>query len=110
MAALATGSSEKGHFESVISSIGTTLLLVVILWVTAVWIGGFFRHVGIATSDHNNLLVYALIFMIIGIPVAYLARKNTIVQKLSAIESLAGVDILASDETGTLTANQLLLH
>ena len=63
-AALVTGSSEKGHFESVMSSIGTTLLLVVILWVTAVWIGGFFRHVGIATLDHNNLLVYALIFLV----------------------------------------------
>ncbi|KIJ39221.1 hypothetical protein M422DRAFT_258110 [Sphaerobolus stellatus SS14] len=123
-AALVTGSSEKGHFESVMSSIGTTLLLVVILWVTAVWIGGFFRHVGIATPDHNKLLVYALIFLIIGVPVglpcvttttlavgaAYLARKNAIVQKLSVIESLAGVDILASDKTGTLTANQLSLH
>ncbi|KIJ22554.1 hypothetical protein M422DRAFT_276988 [Sphaerobolus stellatus SS14] len=123
-AALVTGSSEKGHFESVMSSIGTTLLLVVILWVTAVWIGSFFRHVGIATPDHNNLLVYALIFLIIGVPVglpcvtkttlavgaAYLARKNAIMQKLSAIESLAGVDILASDKTGTLTANQLSLH
>ncbi|KIJ23438.1 hypothetical protein M422DRAFT_275978 [Sphaerobolus stellatus SS14] len=123
-AALVTGSSEKGHFESVMSSISTTLLLVVILWVTAVWIGGFFRLVGIATPDHNNLLVYALIFLIIGVLVglpcvttttltvraAYLARKNVIVQKLSAIESLAGVDILASDKTDTLTANQLSLH
>ncbi|KIJ47014.1 hypothetical protein M422DRAFT_249320 [Sphaerobolus stellatus SS14] len=123
-AALVTGSSEKGHSESVMSSIGTTLLLVVILWVTAVWIGGFFCHVGIATPDNNNLLVYALIFLIIGVPVglpcvttttlavgaAYLARKNAIVPKLSAIESLAGVDILASDKTGTMTANQLSLH
>jgi len=36
-----------------------------------------------------------------------LAKEKAIVQKLTAIESLAGVDILCSDKTGTLTANQL---
>ena len=41
---------------------------------------------------------------------AYLARQKAIVQKLTAIESLAGVDILCSDKTGTLTANQLSVH
>jgi H+-transporting ATPase len=65
----------------------------------------------------------------LAVGAAYLARKKAIVQKLSAIESLAGklifsnmqpqlscdshdlgVDILCSDKTGTLTANQLSLH
>lgn len=41
---------------------------------------------------------------------AYLAKKKAIVQKLTAIESLAGVDILCSDKTGTLTANKLSVH
>lgn len=68
--------------------------------------------------------MYALIFLIIGVPVglpvvttttlavgaAYLARRQAIVQKLTAIESLAGVDILCSDKTGTLTANKLSLN
>ena len=40
---------------------------------------------------------------------AYLAKKQAIVQKLSAIESLAGVEILCSDKTGTLTRNKLSL-
>ncbi|TKA27868.1 hypothetical protein B0A49_13761, partial [Cryomyces minteri] len=35
--------------------------------------------------------------------------KQAIVQKLSAIESLAGVEILCSDKTGTLTKNKLSL-
>jgi P-type E1-E2 ATPase len=41
---------------------------------------------------------------------AFLARRKAIVQKLTAIESLAGVDVLCTDKTGTLTANQLSVH
>ncbi|TFY71243.1 hypothetical protein EVG20_g1768 [Dentipellis fragilis] len=121
---LVNAGSGVGHFNKVMTSIGTTLLVLVILWILAVWIGGFFRHLSIATPSDNNLLVYTLIFLIIGVPVglpcvttttmavgaAFLARRKAIVQKLTAIESLAGVDILCTDKTGTLTANQLSVH
>ena len=40
----------------------------------------------------------------------FLARRKAVVQKLTAIESLTGVDILCTDNTGTLTANQLSVH
>ncbi|KAI0920015.1 hypothetical protein AcV7_006027 [Taiwanofungus camphoratus] len=143
-ASLVMGSNEKGHFQIVLGGIGTVLLVLVIAFIFVVWIGSFFRHVGIATPKQNNLLVYALIFFIIGVskldneiesllelsflvcqvPVglpcvttttmavgaAYLAKHKAIVQKLTAIESLAGVDMLCSDKTGTLTANKLSLN
>ena len=102
----------------------TSLLVLVVFFIFVVWIGSFFRGVRITQPDENNLLVYALIFLIIGVPVglpvvttttlavgaAYLARRKAIVQKLTAIESLAGVDMLCSDKTGTLTANKLSLN
>ncbi|KAK4685145.1 H+-transporting ATPase, partial [Tremellales sp. Uapishka_1] len=123
-AALVSNSHEIGHFQIVLGGIGTTLLVMVVGFIFVVWIGSFFRGVGIASPKENNLLVYALIFFIIGVPVglpvvttttlavgaAYLARRKAIVQKLTAIESLAGVDILCSDKTGTLTANKLSLN
>ncbi|KAH7909296.1 hypothetical protein BJ138DRAFT_1127797 [Hygrophoropsis aurantiaca] len=126
-AALVLSSHERGHFQAVLGGIGTTLLVMVIVFIFIVWIGGFFRSIGIASPQENNLLVYALIFFIIGVPVglpcvttttmavgaAYLARRKAIVQKLTAIESLAGVDMLCSDKTGTsctLTANKLSLN
>src|SRR5262245_29565998 len=39
-----------------------------------------------------------------------LSLKKAIVARLSAIEELAGVDILCSDKTGTLTMNQLTVE
>ncbi|KAK0541020.1 hypothetical protein OC835_000340 [Tilletia horrida] len=123
-AALVLGGESEGHFQKVMGSIGTTLLILVLVFVLAFWISGFFRNTEIARPTENNLLIYTLIFLIIGVPVglpcvttttmavgaAYLAKRKAIVQKLTAIESLAGVDVLCSDKTGTLTANKLSIH
>ncbi|EJD43232.1 plasma-membrane proton-e [Auricularia subglabra TFB-10046 SS5] len=123
-ASLVTGTGGTGHFQQVMNNIGAALLILVIVWLFAVWVDGFFRHTGIATPSENNLLAYTLVFLVIGVPVglpcvttttmavgaAYLARKKAIVQRLTTIESLAGVDILCSDKTGTLTANKLSVH
>ncbi|KAI1808472.1 plasma membrane H+-ATPase [Daldinia bambusicola] len=122
-ASLVQGARDSGHFKAIMDSIGTTLLVLVVFWILVSWIGGFYRnlHIVEAEESSNNLLTYALILLIIGVPVglpvvttttlavgaAYLAKEKAIVQKLTAIESLAGVDILCSDKTGTLTANQL---
>lgn len=38
--------------------------LSVILWLLAIWIGGFFRGVDLATPKDNNLLVYTLILLV----------------------------------------------
>ena len=104
-ATLVQGASDQGHFKAIMNSIGTALLVLVMFWILISWIGGFFRHLKIATPENNseNLLHYALILLVVGVPVglpvvttttlavgaAYLARQKAIVQKLTAIESLA---------------------
>ena len=112
-------SSGTGHFTEVLHGIGTVLLTLVIFTLLVVWISSFYRSNSIV-----QILRFTLAITIIGVPVglpavvtttmavgaAYLAKKKAIVQKLSAIESLAGVQILCSDKTGTLTKNKLSLH
>jgi H+-transporting ATPase len=104
-ATLVSGAKDQGHFKAIMNSIGTTLLVLVVGWILIAWIGGFFHHLSIATPDGSslNLLHYALILLIVGVPVglpvvttttlavgaAYLAEEKAIVQKLTAIESLA---------------------
>lgn len=123
-ASMVQGAKGAGHFEIVMDNIGMSLLILVMAWILAAWIGGFFRNLPIASPPQQTLLHYTLSLLIIGVPVglpvvttttmavgaAYLAKKKAIVQKLTAIESLAGVDILCSDKTGTLTANKLSIR
>lgn len=115
---VASASSGTGHFTEVLNGIGTILLVLVILTLLVVWVSSFYRSNPIVT-----ILEFTLAITIVGVPVglpavvtttmavgaAYLAKKQAIVQKLSAIESLAGVEILCSDKTGTLTKNKLSL-
>ena len=104
-ASLVQGAQDQGHFKAIMDQIGTSLLVLVVFWILAAWIGGFFHHLKLATPESSsvNLLHYALILLIIGVPVglpvvttttlavgaAYLAKQKAIVQKLTAIESLA---------------------
>ncbi len=96
-----------GHFTEVLNGIGTVLLILVVATLLIVWVASFYRSNGI-----KQILEFTLAITIIGVPVglpavvtttmavgaAYLAKKRAIVQKLSAIESLAGVEILCSDK------------
>ena len=104
-ASLVQGATDSGHFKAIMNSIGTALLILVVFFILAAWIGGFFHNLNLATPEwsSNNLLHYALILLIVGVPVglpvvttttlavgaAYLAKQKAIVQKLTAIESLA---------------------
>lgn len=115
---VASASGERGHFTQVLHGIGRILLILVIVTLLVVWISSFYRSNGVV-----QILEFTLTITIVGVPVglpavvtttmavgaAYLAKKQAIVQKLSAIESLAGVEILCTDKTGTLTKNKLSL-
>ena len=100
-------STSKGHFTEVLGGIGRRLLALVVATLIVVWVSCFYRSVALV-----KILSFTLAITMIGVPVglpavvtttmavgaAYLAKKKAIVQRLSAIESLAGVEILCSDK------------
>lgn len=104
------------HFQKAVIKIGNYLIALAVVLVSAVVVAAIFRHV-----NPLEILQFALVLTVAAIPVALpavltvtmaigaiaLAKKEAIVSKLVSIEEMAGVDILCSDKTGTITKNEL---
>ncbi|MEJ2196616.1 MAG: plasma-membrane proton-efflux P-type ATPase, partial [Ignavibacteriaceae bacterium] len=108
----------KSHFEKAVIRIGNFLIVMALLLVAIIIIVSLFRH-----DNLLETLRFAMILTVASIPVALpavltitmaigaikLTKRGAIVSKLASIEELAGMDILCSDKTGTLTKNQLTI-
>ncbi len=106
------------HFQRAILKIGDYLIVVALVLVVLILAVALFRGDNMLTT-----LEFALVLTVAAIPVAMptvlsvtmaigaraLAAKQAIVTRLAAIEELAGIDVLCSDKTGTLTQNTLTL-
>lgn len=81
-------------------------ILATILWFQGVKIDEiFFLVVALAVSTIPEGLPVALT-VALSIATSRMSKRNVIVRKLTAVESLGSCTVIASDKTGTLTVNQ----
>jgi H+-transporting ATPase len=106
------------HFQQAILKIGNYLIVLALALVVLILGVAIFRGDPLLTT-----IEFALVLTIAAIPVAMptvlsvtmavgarlLAKEQAIVSHLASIEELAGIDVLCSDKTGTLTQNSLTL-
>ncbi len=107
---------QKSHFQEMVINVGNFLIVLTVVMV------GIIIAIGIHRNENIwELLEFSLILTVAAIPVALptvltvvmavgamnLAKKQAIVSRLAAIEEMAGMSVLCSDKTGTLTQNKM---
>jgi H+-transporting ATPase len=106
----------RSHFQKAVIKIGDYLIVLALALVALIFLVALFRH-----ESMLETLQFALILTVAAIPAALpavlsvtmavgataLAKKEAIVSKLVAIEEMAGMDVLCSDKTGTITQNKI---
>lgn len=117
-AALVETAHSVSHFQRAVLRIGNYLIGLAVVLVALILLVSLLRG-----NDLTTVLLFSLVLTVAAIPVALptvlsvtmavgarlLASEQAVVSRLAAIEELAGVDVLCSDKTGTLTQNSLTL-
>ncbi|MBX3704081.1 MAG: cation-transporting P-type ATPase [Steroidobacteraceae bacterium] len=132
--AVGTGSAtELGRISALLEEVGTletplirqmnrfarTLTLVILAVCVVVFAWAHLRHgytpdeafmvvVGLAVAAIPEGLP-AILTITLAIGVARMARRNAIVRRLPAVETLGSVSVICSDKTGTLTRNEMMV-
>ncbi|KAJ7548173.1 hypothetical protein O6H91_07G000900 [Diphasiastrum complanatum] len=109
--------NQVGHFQKVLTAIGN-------FCICSIAIGMVIEIIVMFAIEHRKYRVgidNLLVLLIGGIPIAMptvlsvtmaigshrLSQQGAITKRMTAIEEMAGMDILCSDKTGTLTLNRL---
>ncbi|XP_068326297.1 plasma membrane ATPase 4-like [Pyrus communis] len=114
---LVDSTNQVGHFQKVLTAIGN-------FCICSIAIGMLIEIVVMYPIQHRKYrsgIDNLLVLLIGGIPIAMptvlsvtmaigshrLSQQGAITKRMTAIEELAGMDVLCSDKTGTLTLNKL---
>ncbi|KAK4389530.1 ATPase 11, plasma membrane-type [Sesamum angolense] len=114
---LVENTTHVGHFQKVLTSIGNFCLCSIATGMVIEIIVIF----GLQNRPYRQAIENLLVLLIGGIPIAMptvlsvtmaigshrLSQQGAITKRMTAIEEMAGMDVLCSDKTGTLTLNKL---
>ncbi|KAK7294034.1 hypothetical protein RJT34_16917 [Clitoria ternatea] len=114
---LVDSTKQEGHFQKVLTAIGNFCICSIAVGIVIEIIVMYPIQHRQYRSGIDNLLV----LLIGGIPIAMptvlsvtmaigshrLSQQGAITKRMTAIEEMAGMDVLCSDKTGTLTLNKL---
>ncbi len=110
--------AEKTPLEKRLSAFGSQIARWILLLTGVIVVAGIFVE-GLPRIGHVFLFAVALAVAVVpeGLPavltltlalgVERMARRKAVVRKLSAVEALGSVTVIATDKTGTLTENQM---
>ncbi|XP_059284453.1 plasma membrane ATPase 1-like [Lycium ferocissimum] len=114
---LVDSTNQVGHFQKVLTAIGN-------FCICSIAVGMIIEIIvmyPIQNRDYRPGIDNLLVLLIGGIPIAMptvlsvtmaigshrLSQQGAITKRMTAIEEMAGMDVLCSDKTGTLTLNKL---
>uniref|UniRef100_A0A0C9S3K8 Plasma membrane ATPase n=1 Tax=Wollemia nobilis TaxID=56998 RepID=A0A0C9S3K8_9CONI len=114
---LVDSTNNVGHFQKVLTAIGNFCIVSIAIGIVVEIVVMYPIQRRKYRDGINNLLV----LLIGGIPIAMptvlsvtmaigshrLSQQGAITKRMTAIEEMAGMDVLCSDKTGTLTLNKL---
>lgn len=122
-ASLIANTHNVANLAKIMVRIGGVCLITIGIWciIELAVQFGHYKHQCSLGSERCPTLTNMLVIIVGGIPIAMptvlsvtlalgaakLAKEGAIVARMSAVEEMAGMDILCSDKTGTLTLNEL---
>jgi H+-transporting ATPase len=114
---LVDSTNNVGHFQKVLTAIGNFCIVSIAIGIVIEIIVMY----PIQKRNYRDGIDNLLVLLIGGIPIAMptvlsvtmaigshrLSQQGAITKRMTAIEEMAGMDVLCSDKTGTLTLNKL---